>query len=199
MALATVENLRMVFERVDSTDPIHPTQLIFRNQSQSLMFVLSFWGDPQMLRITLEFTPTFEMLDGIAEEILDIDVDRDDLLIIAEMGGPMSDALCTECVRVINKCLNREICECGLSFIDNGKHVCLRCQLFQPPPEDLRKCPICLAESHKSSFLETPCCHQEMHILCHAKWSAIKHECSLCRLLPPTSSTYRECDLEGSQ
>lgn len=187
-ALATADNLRKVFERVDSSDPYNPTQLTFHNHRKILLCVLSFWKSSDLLRFTMDYMSFMGELDKVSETILDIEIDKDDLHRITDMGGILTDDFCSMVVRIIKKCLTRELCEnCGLGFIDDGQPICLRCQLLPPSQQDLRECPICLMESHKRTFIKTSwCCGQDMHKSCYEIWKAIKPECSLCRQLPIT-------------
>lgn len=192
-SITTIENLKKVIERVDPTaSQDNPTKFVFHNNSKTIRYKMSFYNHitSRSLVFQLEYKysrEVYSILESTFQDEFSEDEGYEDLLVIGIYCGGSFDGRCAVGVDEINKCLKREICDCGLDFIDDGRPICLRCQLFAPLPADLRTCPICLAESHKQTFMKTACCDQDIHKKCHAEWKRRSPHCSFCRQIPITN------------
>jgi hypothetical protein len=79
------------------------------------------------------------------------------------------------------------VCPCGQYIIKQAnEEMCYMCRMTLAStitaPSQESFCPICHdARSHPRWMMQTPCCKQAMHRLCHMIWKSKADTCAICR------------------
>jgi hypothetical protein len=92
---------------------------------------------------------------------------------------PSNQGVYAEIMEEINAYLKHTVCPCNKQFIEDGREICIVCEMFatREQMEDI-ECVLC-AEKRKAMFFHAlPCCGEQVHTACLEK---CRSKCPFCR------------------
>lgn len=106
---------------------------------------------------------------------------------------PTNEKDVEEVINLVNRVYTWSICPCGEYLIKDGSHMCVYCQMTQPPEDSIDTffCPICHDETRVRWSVHLPCCKQRIHRSCKVRYEQQQQQeeehdgqnvkCPMCR------------------
>lgn len=170
--------------------------VIFWNEERSFKIMLrSDAMDPDILTFELlivydEDTDPSGAFKEILENYHDGYFEEDDCSFVIDnftlpSSSKSTDQAICSAMRKVNDAYDMTVCPCYKYIIKDGAEACVFCVLTAARQEEEKErvaCPICHETGLENQMKVQPCCKQQMHSRCLARWQ--EKPCPLCRAPP---------------